>query len=144
MAYHTPKTKVPPWFANLTGCVVETVGAKIQPFFHSNTIFFNIFFITFIITRLCHYILTQLFCHFIVISPISIRFFIRAHISLLSFRDKSKATVKCISYLLLTFPRVPFSSVFASEGRAKAQRRQSEGTPTPFSPQKGLCLVGRF
>jgi len=54
MAYHIPKTKVPPWFAVHVGSVVETVGAKIQPFFHSNTIFFNIFFITFIITRLCH------------------------------------------------------------------------------------------
>ena len=58
MAYfvvlHIPKTKVPPWFAIQVGSVVETDGAKIQPFFYSNTIFFNIFFITLFITRLCH------------------------------------------------------------------------------------------
>jgi len=47
--YHTLplKTKVPPWFAVHVGSVVETVGAKIQPFFHSNTIFL-LFFLHFV------------------------------------------------------------------------------------------------
>ena len=33
MAYHIPKTKVPPWFAVHVRSVVKTDGVKIQPFF---------------------------------------------------------------------------------------------------------------
>ena len=43
MAYHIPKTKVPPWFAVHVGSVVKTDGAKIQPFFLSIAFFLKYF-----------------------------------------------------------------------------------------------------